>query len=170
MRIDLYIDEGDAPDCRPVRNNCIRRGRPYGLVASGSVIALQVIGPNPSRPHMGVGWGGGDRGALLRRLCWTGTDTQLYLRSSIVGFGFKGLPLRSVAVFPRCFLPLATCLLPRASSFSLRASCFLLLTSGPSSLLDLARLLCAPSASRPPRRATAPPAVPSPPAPSRTPE
>ena len=41
----------------------VSRGRPYGLVASGSVIALQIMGLNPNQPRMGVGWGEGDQGA-----------------------------------------------------------------------------------------------------------
>ena len=37
-------------------------GRPFDLVASGSVIALQIMVSNPSQPHMGAGWGKGDQG------------------------------------------------------------------------------------------------------------
>ena len=32
-------------------------GRLYGLVASGSVIVLQIMDSDPSQPYMGVGWG-----------------------------------------------------------------------------------------------------------------
>ena len=33
---------------------------PYGLVASGSVKVLQIMGSNPTQPHMGAGCGEGD--------------------------------------------------------------------------------------------------------------